>query len=377
MVRNKIGANAVVGAACAAVLGTIPGLARADGFSVKLEPGVSIPLSSPQSSVYDVGGSESLKALFGITPYLDLGPTASFTLLPASVDGRESGVVWGLGGGARLKGPRDADSSRFSPWADADLFFVRSGDLNRPGFDLAAGLAIAVGDERSYWVGPFVRYMQVIQPARDGYDNRDAKILTLGLSVEFGEGIERPVVATQEAVTLAPEPSHEVVREVAVCPDGDKDGVPDSVDRCLQAVGGPDNWGCPAYKKVLIKRDKLELKENIYFAWNSAEIDAESHPVLDEVVQALQDNKAFRVQLDGHADSSGNDDRNQTLSEKRADAVRDYLIAHGVEKERLVSKGFSSSVPAGDNKTASGRGDNRRVEFVVYFIILNDGDNRE
>jgi OOP family OmpA-OmpF porin len=175
-------------------------------------------------------------------------------------------------------------------------------------------------------------------------------------------------------VSPAPEP---IIKEVAICPDGDKDGVPDSVDRCLKAAGGSDNWGCPAYKKILVKRDKLELKENIYFAWNSAVIDAESHAVLDEVVQALQDNKGFRVQLDGHADSSGNDDRNQTLSEKRADAVRDYLIAHGVEKERLVSKGFSSSVPAGDNKTASGRGDNRRVEFVVYFIILNNGDTRE
>src|SRR5208283_2533829 len=95
-----------------------------------------------------------------------------------------------------------------------------------------------------------------------------------------------------------------------------------------------------------------------------------SFPVLDEVVQALKDNKSFRVQVEGHASSEGGDEHNQTLSEKRAEAVLDYLVAHGIEKERLVSKGFGSSVPADTNTTEAGREKNRRVEFVVYFIIL-------
>ncbi len=81
----------------------------------------------------------------------------------------------------------------------------------------------------------------------------------------------------------------------------------------------------------------------------------------------------FRVQIEGHASSEGGDDHNQTLSEKRAEAVLDYLVAHGIAKERLVSKGFSSSVPVATNLTEAGREQNRRVEFVVHFIILNDG----
>jgi hypothetical protein len=91
-----------------------------------------------------------------------------------------------------------------------------------------------------------------------------------------------------------------------------------------------------------------------------------------EVVQALNDNKSFRVQVEGHASSEGGDDHNQTLSEKRAEAVLNYLVTHGIDRERLASKGFGSSVPLDTNETIAGRENNRRVEFVVYFTILND-----
>ena len=155
--------------------------------------------------------------------------------------------------------------------------------------------------------------------------------------------------------------------------DRDGDDVPDKVDHCPDVAGPMDSWGCPAYKKVVVKRDKLELKEKLYFAWNQGTLQEASFPVLDEVVQALNDNKGFRVQVEGHTSSEGADDHNQTLSEQRANAVLDYLVAHGIGKERLVSKGFASSVPIDSNETSAGRENNRRVEFVVHFIILNDG----
>jgi len=72
--------------------------------------------------------------------------------------------------------------------------------------------------------------------------------------------------------------------------------------------------------------------------------------VLDEVVQALKDNKGFRVQVEGHTSSEGADDHNQTLSEQRANAVVDYLVAHASE-DRLVSTGFASSIPVDTNAT--------------------------
>jgi OmpA-OmpF porin, OOP family len=117
----------------------------------------------------------------------------------------------------------------------------------------------------------------------------------------------------------------------------------------------------------------LELKDKIQFAWNKALIDPVSYPALDETAQALQDNKGFRVAIQGHASSEGADDHNQSLSNDRAEAVLEYLAHRGVARNRLVSKGFSSSQPIQSNATESGREANRRVEFVVHFIILKEG----
>ena len=351
-----------------------PGFAMAGDFSLKLEPGIAIPLTAPQSQVYDVGGGQSLKALFGLTPYVDVGPSASFMFLPASAALAESGVVWGLGGGVRIKRPHDAESaSGMSPWFDADALYVRTGDLNRPGFDAALGVSLPVGEARAFWLGPFVRYLHVFQPERAGYDNADAKILSIGLSLEVGSGVERKRAPVEPVVVASVPVAVPCPACPDACPDRDKDGVPDAVDRCPDVVGDTDHWGCPNYQKIVVKPDKLELKEKLYFAWDQAKIEPASYPALDEVVQALKDNQGFRVQVEGHTDSSGADDHNQTLSEKRADAVVEYLAAHGIAKDRLVSKGFSSSVPIGSNTTVAGRENNRRVEFVVHFIILNTG----
>jgi outer membrane protein OmpA-like peptidoglycan-associated protein len=125
---------------------------------------------------------------------------------------------------------------------------------------------------------------------------------------------------------------------------------------------------------VVVKPDKLQLKDKIAFAWDSAVLDEIARPALDEVAQTLRTNLNFRVQVDGHASSEGGEAHNQILSEDRASAVVDYLVARGVAKDRLVSKGFSSSVPADTNTTAAGRVTNRRVEFVVDFIILQEGN---
>ncbi len=364
--RRKSAANHVRDAFVLAVLAVpmaVPMAAQAGDFSIKQEPGVSIPLSAPQSDEYDVGGTQQVKALFGLTNYLDAGPTGSFMYLPAANNNVDSGVAWGFGAGARLKRPHEATTyGGISPWIDADVLFVETGKLERPGFDIGAGLAFPIGEYRTYWVGPFVRYLQVVAHNRGaGIDDRDAKVLTVGVSLEFSNGLKH-----QRRTTT-------ITRNVVVCPDTDLDTLPDNIDRCPEVVGPIDNWGCPSYKKIVVKRDKLELNEKLYFAWNDSILEEASFPILDEVVQALKENKGFRVQVEGHTSSEGGDDHNQTLSEKRAEAVLTYLVSHGIAKERLVSKGFASSVPISTNTTAAGREANRRVEFVVYFTILKDG----
>jgi outer membrane protein OmpA-like peptidoglycan-associated protein len=344
--------------------------AKAGQFSLKVEPGVAFPLTSPQSDLFDVGGGQTIKALWALTPYLDIGPSATFVTLPASDDVGEPGNAWTFGGGLRLKRPHHLGSdalSAISPWLDVDALYVRTGDLDRPGFAAALGVAIPVDDDRSFWVGPFARYLQILQASSAGFDNNDARILSLGVSLDWGPGVEReptPVARAEAPPPVANTPP-------VVCPDADNDGVLDSIDRCPQVPGTADNWGCRTYDKVIVTKDKLQLKERLYFAWNEATLQEVSFPVLDEVVVVLKENKNFRVEVEGHASSEGSDERNQALSEQRANAVLDYLTAHGIEKERLTSKGFAASVPTDTNDTVEGRDNNRRVEFLVHFVILD------
>lgn len=350
----------------------LPFSAAAVDFGVRIEPGVAIPLSAPQSDLYGIGGAQTAKAYFGLGRYLDIGPTVGFMLLPAKAELAEGGTAWMFGGGLRLKRPHDAVGAfGISPWLDADALFIRTGNLNRPGFDVAVGLSIPVGETRTFWIGPFVRYTHIGQTnATPGFDNRDAKVLSLGLSFEAGTGLVPPRV---EALVAPPEirtVEVEVIKQVPYCADADADGAPDNVDHCPEVSGPLDNFGCPNYKKVVVKKDKLELKEKLYFAYDKATLEPASFPILDDVVQALKENKGFRVQIEGHTDSSGGETHNQTLSEARAGAVLDYLATHGISKDRLISKGFSSSVPISTNTTVAGRENNRRVEFVVHFIIV-------
>lgn len=340
-------------------------------FSVKLEPGLAVALSEPQSDKTEPGFRQTIKALFGVSRHFAIGPSAAFTTLP-STPMNTGGTAWAFGATARFERPRDNDGasrlSAASPWVDVDLQYVRTGVLNRPGFDAAVGLAIPLGDERIYWLGPFVRYSQILQGDRAGFDNRDAKIISVGLSLEIG-------TARKPRAAAAPvyEEERRVEEPVAVVEpiaDRDQDTVRDSEDNCPDVAGPVSNAGCPVYQKVVVKPDKLELKEKIAFKWSSAILEPESYPLLDEVAQALKDNRGFKVQVEGHASSDGDTDYNQTLSEQRASAVLDYLIKNGVASDRIISKGFGSTTPTQTNTTAAGRDANRRVEFVVSFIIV-------
>ncbi len=359
--RNAIVALALLG---------VPASAFAVDVSFKVEPGITVPLSAPQSQIYGTGVSQTVKALFGVTSFLDIGPSSSFTLLPNRTEGQESGIAWTIGAGLRLKRPHDATTFYgVSPWLDADVLYVRTGPLNRPGFDAAVGVSVPIGVTRTFWFGPFIRYLHIGQPGREGFDTRDAKLLTFGLSFEVGSGIPRPASQLPEQLTCGPS----TPATASGCMDTDGDGLSDAIDRCPEVTGPVENWGCPNYKKLVIKKDKLELKEKLYFAYDQATLEDASFATLDEVVQALKDNKGFRVQIEGHTDSSGTKEYNQTLSEQRAVTVLDYLASHGIARDRLVSKGFSSSVPTATNVTVEGRENNRRVEFVVFFNLLNDG----
>lgn len=338
----------------AAMLFLVPWNAQAFDFGVKAEAGAAAALTAPQSERFAMGGGPSAKAMLGVGRYADLTAGAGFVGLPAAPGAASSevGTAWSFGAGARVKRPHD--EVRYygvSPWVDADALYVRTGPLNRPGFSAGAGLGFPVDDSRRYWIGPFARYLQVLQePDRAGYDNRDLKTLIIGVSFEAGSSPYRAKPATYIAVM----PEQVAAREPIAAP------VPEAI---------------VVHEKVILKPDRLQLMEKIQFEWDSDTLEAASYSALDAVVLALQDHPGFRVQMQGHASSEGLEAHNLNLSERRAEAVLDYLSRGGISRDRLTSKGLSSSDPLQSNGTRLGREANRRVEFAVEFIILDKGSN--
>jgi outer membrane protein OmpA-like peptidoglycan-associated protein len=123
----------------------------------------------------------------------------------------------------------------------------------------------------------------------------------------------------------------------------------------------------PSPKKVLVifKGDKIEILQQVRFATGKATILPESHNLLQQVVDVVIRNNVKRVRVEGHTDNRGKKDANQTLSDDRARAVKDYLVSQGIDAERLESVGYGDSKPIAPNLTARGRELNRRVEFIV------------
>ena len=103
----------------------------------------------------------------------------------------------------------------------------------------------------------------------------------------------------------------------------------------------------------------------IQFETGSAVIKPESYKLLDEILQSSVVAEGLKVGVYGHTDNTGNADANQKLSEDRANSVKSYLISKGLTSERIESKGFGPAKPIGNNSTAAGRAQNRRVQIVL------------
>jgi outer membrane protein OmpA-like peptidoglycan-associated protein len=157
------------------------------------------------------------------------------------------------------------------------------------------------------------------------------------------------------------------------CPskDADSDGVNDDTDKCPTAPETRNDYldedGCPDTKpqRIEVTGNQIVIKQRINFATGKATILSDSFPVLDDVAQVLKDYPNIHVEIGGHTDNVGEDGANQRLSKSRADAVFEYLIAHGVRADRLVTVGYGETRPIDTNMTDAGKLANRRVEFMI------------
>ena len=106
------------------------------------------------------------------------------------------------------------------------------------------------------------------------------------------------------------------------------------------------------------------VTHGINFDIDKATIKPESMGTLNMIVQVLKDNPDIKFEVDGHTDNSGTAAHNLTLSQQRADAVKDQLVKMSIDASRLTTKGFGDSKPISDNTSLEGKANNRRVEFV-------------
>ena len=155
-------------------------------------------------------------------------------------------------------------------------------------------------------------------------------------------------------------------------PDNDNDGILDADDKCPsepETINGyKDEDGCPDKGKaqVVIQENKIVITKKVFFATNKAKIQRKSYSILNQVALVLKTNPQIKgVRIEGHTDSRGSKTRNTALSQSRAEAVQGFLIGKGVEAGRLFAIGFGPEKPIANNKTAAGRADNRRVEFII------------
>ncbi|HET7499454.1 MAG TPA: OmpA family protein, partial [Kofleriaceae bacterium] len=151
------------------------------------------------------------------------------------------------------------------------------------------------------------------------------------------------------------------------CPDPDRDGdgVVDRLDNCPGEPGAADNAGCPRQQLVKLGGGKLDMIRSVYFKLDKAIIEQRSFTLLDNVAAVLASHPTLTVQVEGHTDSQGDDAYNLELSQRRAEAVVEYLVSKGVDRARLQAKGFGETQPIADNKTQTGRAQNRRVVFTI------------
>lgn len=324
----------------------LPVVAQAQELTLRLEPGVAIPVGSPQDNRFLVGGALAIKPELTLAHYVGVGPSVSVETFPSTISGVDGPTAWGFGGFVRVKRPHDSLNtgtgfSAVSPWVDADLQYIRTGPLDRFGFAVAAGAQVPTSASRWLWVGPFVRLEDVNQDGGiPGFNTNNSKTLIAGLSFEFGASV------APKAAPPAPPPPVVVV------------------ERKSEPTPPPP----PVFHST-----PKEVSAVVQFAWDSPALDQTAVAVLDKALAEIGSVSTLRsIMVEGYASSEGQLKHNEVLAQNRAAVVRDYLLAHGIPTSKLETAGRGISHPVATNATEAGRVRNRRTECKVKLVIVKE-----
>lgn len=223
------------------------------------------------------------------------------------------------------------------------------------------GRVLALGAEVGYRYYP----QEIIggQGSKDRFDDA----LTAMLSLRFKLGADH--VRNMTLTDYYPEPAPVVMQSENRYDDSQLLNRLDNLDRQGQDIQN---------RLSKLEQDVRDLKnrpagssasmsfQNIEFKFDSSELTEGSYPTLDQIASILKDNPTWgTLKIKGHTDSTGPEAYNQTLSEARAQSVKDYLVSQGVSSSAVSTEGYGETQPIATNNTAEGRQANRRVEFEV------------
>jgi OmpA-OmpF porin, OOP family len=141
-------------------------------------------------------------------------------------------------------------------------------------------------------------------------------------------------------------------------PDSDGDGVNDEEDKCPTEKGLKENNGCPVLSDFAFNANAVQ------FETGSIKLTTKALVELNKGAAILKAHPNLNVAIKGYTDNRGQEPANVSLSQKRSDIVKAYLVKKGIDAARLTATGLGSESPVADNKTAAGRAKNRRVEFL-------------
>lgn len=275
--------------------------------------------------------------MFSPSEYVSIGPVLQMEFIgapnkdrcgPRQVGGCPPGQgqldddatwAWSGGGGPRLMIPLSKDAEL---WGDFQYRFMTgltpNGSItdSSNGFSTGGGINFPITD--SFSVGAFGRWARQYQRI---HAVGDVRYVFTGISLNYQQPPPPPPPVAQAPPPPPPPPAP------------------------------------PAKKKIVLR--------GVNFDFDKANIRPDARPVLDEAIRILKEEGGIAVISAGHTDSIGSDQYNMRLSLRRANAVRDYLIAGGISASRIRAEGFGESQPVASNETAEGRAQNRRVELRV------------
>ena len=116
----------------------------------------------------------------------------------------------------------------------------------------------------------------------------------------------------------------------------------------------------------VITQYKRTYRLDVHFAPNKSDLYPAAKKEVDNLLEEMRKNPTMKVEVAGHTDNVGDDKLNMQVSQKRANAIKFYLVEQGIVEKRIVSKGYGETAPIGDNTTEDGRNRNRRIEIRMF-----------